>query len=275
MSGCSAVNGQRSVRNKNKNSLRLTFQLLLLTVSAIYLAGCAARQEIRPSKTLPAAGDIIRSLEENLGKVRSLKGMASVKIVHNDKNTSAKEVLVVKKPSQVRAETIGLFGNPVFVLVMDGPAFSIHKPAENIFFKGNISSHEMQLPFPLNELGAEELANILLGGTSLIKYNSSDIRFSEDEKAYILTLGSPDGFKKQAITIDARNLQLTRSDITDGERGTVVSFTFGKYQDVGNLSFPKEIKGQFLDKADTLEISYDDIELNTEVADELFVLTPP
>ena len=61
----------------------------------------------------------------------------------------------------------------------------------------------------------------------------------------------------------------------DGERGVAASITFNNYQDVGNVPFPKEIKVQFLDKPDTLYISYEDIELNTEVADELFVLTPP
>lgn len=248
--------------------------VVLFTVSAIYLAGCAG-QEIKPSKALPAAGEIIRHIEERHGKIYSLKGMASIKGTYNSKDSNFKEVLVVKRPSKIRAETVGLFGNPVFTFALDGPALSIYKPAENIFYKGNISSHEIKLPFPLDEVGGEELANILLGGISLIKYGNSDIEVSEAENSYILTLRSPDGFKKQVITTDTRNLRLKKSEIIDSERGMVLSATFDNYQDIGSLSFPKEIKIQFANKPDILKINYEDIELNTDVPDELFVLTPP
>ncbi|MBM2839031.1 MAG: hypothetical protein HW415_1656 [Deltaproteobacteria bacterium] len=249
--------------------------VVLLTVSAIYLAGCAARQEIKPSKTIPAAGEIIRLMEETRGKVYSLKGMANIKGTYNGKDSNVKEVLVVKRPSKIRGETVGLFGNPAFTFALDGPALSIYKPAENVFYKGSISSHEIRLPFPLDEVGGEELANILLGGISLIEYGNSDIEFSEAENSYILTLHSPDGFKKQVITTDTRNLRLKKSETIDGERGMTLSATFVNYQDIGSLSFPKEIKIQFANRPDTLWINYENIELNTDLSDELFVLTPP
>ena len=145
----SVVSDQCSVRNKKNKFLRLTSHVVLFTVSAIYLAGCAARQDIKPSKAIPAAGEIIRHIEESRGKVYSLKGMASIKGTYNGKDSNFKEVLVVKRPSKIRAETVGLFGNPVFTLALDGPALSIYKPAENIFYKGSVSSHEIPLPIPL------------------------------------------------------------------------------------------------------------------------------
>jgi outer membrane lipoprotein-sorting protein len=269
------VSEQWSLRNKKNIFFRLTFHLVILTLSAVYFAGCAARQEVKPSKTLPAAVEIIRHIEEGRGKVYSLKGMASIKGTYNGKDSNFKEVLVVKRPSKIRAETVGLFGNPVFTLALDGPVLSTYKPAENIFYKGSISSHEILLPFPLDEVGSEELANILLGGISLIEYANSDIEFSEAENSYIVTLRSPDGFKKQVITTDTRDLRLKKSEIIDGERGMTLSATFDIYQDIGSLSFPKEITIQFVSRPDTIQINYEDIELNTDLPDELFVLTPP
>jgi len=259
-----------------RHTSRLTSRVLLFTLFTVYLAGCAVRHEVRPSKALPVTADeIIRSMEEGRDKVHSLRGMASVNAVYNGKDTHVKEVLVAKRPSKIRAETVGLFGSPVFILAVDGPLLSIHKPAESTFYKGKISSNDKSLPFPLNLIGSEELTGILLGGTPLIKYEKSDVQFSEPERAYILNLTSRDGFKRQIISVDPRTLRLMKSEIMDGERGVAASITFNNYQDVGNVPFPKEIKVQFLDKPDTLYISYEDIELNTEVADELFVLTPP
>ncbi|MDO8445806.1 MAG: DUF4292 domain-containing protein [Deltaproteobacteria bacterium] len=271
----SVVSGQWSARSK-KNSLRLTSHVVLFTVFAVYLAGCAVRHEVRPSKALPITADeIISILEEGREKVHSLRGMASVKAVYNGKKTNVKEIVVAKRPSKIRAETVGLFGSPVLILAIDGSLLSIYKPAESVFYKGNVSSHDVSLPFPLNLVGTEELTNILLGGTSLIKYGNSDVEFSESENAYILNLRSPDGFKRQMISVDAKTLRLMKSEIMDGERGVAASVTFSNYQDVGNVPFPKEIKVQFLNKPDTLYISYEDIELNVEAADEFFVLTPP
>jgi outer membrane lipoprotein-sorting protein len=230
---------------------------------------------VQPDRRLCLQKPFIRHIEESRGKVYSLRGMASIKGTYNGKDSNFKEVLVVKRPSKIRAETVGLFGNPVFTLALDGPVLSTYKPAENIFYKGSISSHEILLPFPLDEVGGEELANILLGGISLIEYANSDIEFSEAENSYILTLRSPDGFKKQVITTDTRNLRLKKSEIIDSERGMTLSATFDIYKDIGSLSFPKEITIQFVSRPDIIQINYEDIELNTDLPDELFVLTPP
>lgn len=262
-----------SVVSSQWSASSLNFCLSLLTL--LLLSGCAGRQEIKPSKPLPPAVEIIRHVEEGRVKVSSLKGMASVKVAYNGKESNVKEVLVVKRPSKIRAETVGLFGSPVFTLVLDGPTLSIYKPAENILYSGNISSHEIKLPFPLDELRSEELADILLGSASLIKYGNSKVEFSDTGNSYIVTLTSLDGFKRQLITIDTINLMIKKSEIIDGERGTTFSTTFGNYQDIGNLSFPKEISIQFVNRPDTLQINYEEIELNTDLPDELFVLTPP
>lgn len=247
-----------------------------LILSLIFLSACAPGiREIKPSKPLPPAVEIISHMEEGRGKVSSLKGMASVKVAYNGKESNVKEVLVVKRPSKIRAETVGLFGSPVFTLVLDGPALSIYKPAENFFYKGGISSHEIKLPFPIDEVESEELADLLLGSASLIKYGNSKVEFSDTENSYILTLTSKDGFKRQVITIDTVNLLIKKNEIIDGERGTTFTAAFGNYQDIGSLSFPKEIKIQFVNRPDAVQINYEDIELNMDLPDELFVLTPP
>lgn len=262
-----------SVVSSQWSASSLNFSLSLLAL--VLLSGCAGRQEIKPSKPLPPAVELISHIEEGRGKVSSLKGMASVKAAYNGKESNVKEVLVVKRPSKIRAETVGLFGNPVFTIVLDGPALSIYKPAENIFYKGSISSHEIKLPFPLDELRSEDLSDILLGSASLIKYGNSRVEFSDAENSYILTLTSLDGFKRQVITIDTISLRLKKNEIIDGEIGTTFSTTFDNYQDIGTLSFPKEIKIQFVNRPDTLQINYEEIELNKYLPDELFVLTPP
>lgn len=248
----------------------------LLFLVLITLSGCAGRQEIRPSKVLPVTvADILKKMEESSERVHSLKGLANIKVTYNGSGTNVKEVVVVKRPEKMRLETIGLFGNPVLILATDGHSVSIYEQAENRFYKGDISSRDIVLPFPLNLLGTWNVPDMLLGGTSVIKYGKGDIEFSDAEKRYVLTLRSADGFRRQVITVDAENLRLMKSETIDGERGMALSVAFSDYQDVDNIPFPKDIKIQFADKPDILQIRYEDIELNKEAADELFVITPP
>lgn len=259
-----------------KDSFLLTPAILLLAVSTVYMGACTPRARgIQPSKPLPDAGEIIRHLDDNNKKVFSLKGMANVKIVTEGKDVNVKEVLVVKRPSKIRVETIGLFGNPLFILALDGPDLSINRPAENVFYRGNISSGRIKLPFPLNEFGSEELADILTGSVSPIKYGSIAIDFSDDGNSYLLILVSPDGLNKQMITTTIKDLRLKKSETIDNEKGMALSVTFDDYQVIGDIPFPKEIVIKFVNRPDSMQINYEDIELNTDLPDELFILTPP
>lgn len=261
---------------RKMESLLFGSKFMLLVLSALYIAACAPGvREIKPSsKPLPDVGETIRHLDEIREKVFSLKGMASVKATFNDKDVNVKEVMVVKRPSKIRTEAVGVFGNPIFIFVLDGPAVSINRPAENFFYSGDIHSGGINLPFPVNEFGSEELADILLGSVSPINYSSSDVELSDDKKSYLLVLVSSDGLKKQVITVDAGDLLLKKSEMIDNKRGIAMSAEFGNYQEIGSLSFPKDITITFLNRPDSMQIKYEDIELNTDLPDGLFTLTP-
>lgn len=269
----SVVSGQGSVRNKKKNSLRLTPHVLLLTVFAIYLAGCASGQHgLKAREPLPKTDEILKGLEIAHERVNSLKGLANVNAVASDNGANVKEVMVVKRPGKLRFETIGLFGSPILVMATDGLMLTMHMPAENRFSRRELSS--AAIPFPFNLLGAGEVADIFLGSTPVVQYSSSRIEYS-DNGNYLLTLGSSDGLKKQVISLEAGTLRLMRSEIKDGERGIDVSINYSDYQDVSGISFPKEIKVKSSPNPNSLIIRYEDIELNPEIDDDLFVLVPP
>lgn len=261
------------MRNKKKNRLRLTSHVLLFTVFAIYLAGCASgRHDLKPSETLPKADEILKGLENVRERVNSLKGLASVKVVAGGNGANVKEVVVVKRPGKMRLETIGIFGSPLLIMATDGPSLAMHMPAENRFFRKELSSEDV--PFPFNILAAGEIADIFLGSTPVVRYSSSQIEYS-DEGNYLLILGSSDSLKKQAISMEAGTLLLLRSEITDGERGIDVSVSYSDYQDISGIPFPKEIKIETSPNQGSLLIRYEDIELNSEINDDLFVLAPP
>ena len=244
----------------------------LLPLAILSFASCApGKKELRPSETLPKAVDIIKGLESGRERVNSLKGLANVQVVVGGNNANVKEVMVVKRPGKLRLETIGLFGSPLLIVVTDGSILTMHMPAENRFSRKELSSEAV--PFPFNLLVAEEIADIFLGSTPIVRHSSSNIEYSDDGN-YLFTLGSSDGLKKQVISLEAGTLRLLRSEIKDGERGIAVSISYSDYQDVSGAPFPKEIKVESSPNQDNLLIRYEDIELNKDINEDLFVIAP-
>jgi outer membrane lipoprotein-sorting protein len=265
-------------RGKRGGILVSHLTLLLFASCFSLLNGCAAVQPARPPEVVPApapvtGNEIIKGITDYREKVYSLKGTAKVRVVRGGKDTSAQEVIVVKRPGKIRAETLGVFGNPVFILATDGSTVNMLTPAENRLITEEISFRRG--PFPFDILGPEELVDILLGNTPMIKYGDSFLEYSDAEKTHVLTLRSLDGFRRQTIRLDAETMRIKNSEIADAEKGRMVSIDLDNYQDVSGITFPKEIAIDFFLSNDRIGISYEDIELNAEAEDELFVLSPP
>lgn len=259
-----------------------------LFISAlIFFAGCASvSQSVRPREaerpstppapSVPVSGDdLIKGIEEWRDNIRSLKGIARINIVSGEKETNAREVIAIRRPKSIRLETIGLFGAPAMILATDGVKCSIHITSEDKVLTWDIASPEVPIPLPFKLLETEEIADIFLGGTPVIKYGSVDLSYSDRIGVYTLTLHSRDGFQEQVLLIDAATLRLMRSEIADGHRGMIISLSFDNYQDIGGIWFPKRIEARFLPKNDTATISFEVTEINPKMEDELFVLSPP
>lgn len=238
------------------------------------LTSCVpSKRELRPSESVPEAYEIVKGLKDANEKVESIKGLADVKATIRGKDTNVKEIIVVKRPGKIRLETVGIFGSPLLIMATDGSTFSMHMPIENRFSSGKLSS--AAAPFPFNILGAGDIADIFLGNTPLIQYGYSHLEYSDKERSYVLTLESSDRLKKQVIHMEAGSLHLLKSMIMDMERNIGVSASYNGYQDVLGIPFPKEIKVDFLPDGDSIRIKYEDIEMNSEIGNDLFVLAPP
>ena len=256
--------------------VRLTSHLLHLTVvTSILLAGCGTgRQAVKPSNVVPAdASGILRSIEEGKRSIDSLKGMARIGLSNGKMDKNADEVVVVKRPSGIRLETLSFFGNPLMVFASNGEEFNI--AAGERFIKGKLSSKRMvSLPFPFNLLRIDEITTIFLGSTPIMEHERSELAYSGSNNRYILTLHSKDGFKKQVIDLDAETLRLISTEIADEGVGSILTITFGSYQEISNRWFPKDIDVHISPNPSNLHIVYGDIELNQNVDESLFLLVP-
>lgn len=248
----------------------------IVLLAVVTLTGCVtAGSSFKPSKTIHAtAGKVIKVIEDGQKAAYSLKGMARVRLATGKIDTTVNEIVAVKRPFSVRLETLGFFGNPVVVFASDGNVFNI--AAEKRFISGKLSSSRMvSLPFPFNILRMDEIATIFLGSTPIIKFESSEIIYSDAKDLYTIVLHSKDGVIRQTIVVDAKTLRPLKSEIADDGLGSILSMTFARYEDVDGTLIPKEIDVQISPNPSNLHINYEEIELNSRLQDDLFIITSP
>lgn len=244
-------------------------------LALILLSGCSAvRQELKPVRVAtPTADEIVRRIEEARETVHSLKGMAKVRVVTRKADTTVTEAVVVKRPSSVRLDTLG-FLTPMMVFASDGDV--VNMAAGNKFYTGKLSSNRLaSLPFPFNLFPMNEMTTILMGSTSVIKFESSEVAYSDAKGIHILTLRSRDGLRRQTIWVDAETSRLVKSEITDEGLGLVLTLAFERYQDAGGVSIPKDIDVRISPGNSRFHMQYEDVELNQTVNEDLFVIMPP
>lgn len=255
----------------------LTSHVLRLTscVLLFLFVGCGtAVQTLKPSKNIEAtAGDILKRVEGSRQTVNSLKGMAKVRLTNSKIDASVNEVVVIKRPSSIRLETLGFFGSPVMVFATEGESFSIS--SEKKFVTGRLSSKRIaSLPFPFNLLTTDEITSIFLGSPPIIDSGSSELAYVEETNSYLMTLNSREGIRRQKVWIDAGTLQVVKTEIEDDGLGSTLTINFRKYQDIKGSYFPKEIEVSISPNPSTLRIGYEDIDLNVPVDNDIFLLTP-
>lgn len=273
----------QAANSKNYHFQKSVFFPAIL--ASMLVSGCATMGQPEKGKTeqplpaiphaAPSSGkDVLDWITATSGKTRSLKGMAKVRIVSGQKETNAREIIVIKRPSSFRLETLGLMGSPAMIIATDGPRYTVQVPTENKVIVWDRSSSDTPIPVPFSLLETEEIAAIFLGGTPIIAYGTVDMTKSDLGKTYTLTLHSKDGFRKQQLVVDSETYQINSSEITDGYRGTVISLSYSNYQNLAGIMFPKKIEAQFLPRLDSVQINFEEIDINPKVDDDLFVLKP-
>lgn len=266
-----------------RNSLSFAPFVCLVFIASLLVSGCATtgkpeRSKFRqPPMIIPPAAhasgrDVLDWIAAMSGKARSLKGMAKVKIVSGKKESNAREVIAVKRPAYFRLETLGFIGAPSMIITTAGAGYSVQVPTENKVLRWDRVSTGNPVPVPFLLLETKEIVDIFLGGTPIIDHDTVDIEESGAEKSYTLTILSRDGLKKQVLVIDDETFQIRTSDIYDGLRDMVISLSYGDYQNVEGMWFPLRIEAGLLPGLESVQIRFEDVELNPMLDDDLFVL---
>ncbi len=247
---------------------------LLITVLIVYIQSCTpALQPLQRklSGAAPAPENLLDRLEKRLSSVQTVVANAHIKITNTSGKISSKQVIILKKPSALRLDGLTPFGRPAMSITTDGKNISIYNFSKNSLFSGKTDDNEVSRLFPAS-IEFNYLMDILAGGVPLIDFNKEEMTADIKDELYRLNLK---GEKfKEAIYFDPKMLVPKKAAVFDADEKIRLSIIFNDYKDIDGFMMPSSISAELPEEHYKIEISYSKMLLNSEIANNLFVLPP-
>lgn len=247
---------------------------------ALLAASCApvAQPPIEPGgpilKRPITATYLLDHLQRKTDLVRDLKGVAEFSINAPDKDFSASQAALIKKPGMFRLETLSYFGNPVFYIVADGRNLNLFDPKERKLYIAEATEGNNFKIFGLRQ-SFDDLVTILLGGVPLsIESDRVEMRYFARQDQYLLDLTSKNGYN-QKVWFAGSTLNILKSELRNGVGQVELKAEFTDFEDYGNFSFPSKIELSLPTDKARLKVNYSELKINEGLSDELFKLKLP
>ncbi|OEU74883.1 MAG: hypothetical protein BA869_08020 [Desulfuromonadales bacterium C00003107] len=243
------------------------FKRMVLTAGLVLLLVRCVPAPISPQLVLNER-ILLQRLQANASAFNSLRGMARIRTEDPSGSASARQVLLLAKPSSLRAEVLGPFGQPLLLLSAHDGQLSVSMPREQRFLQGAATPQRIAR-FTRAAVTAEQLVRLALYDVPLIAHGDSVM--TPHEQGYRLLLNGVDG-QRQQLDFDAVG-RLLSATYMQGEE-PLLKVAYGRF-DGDQQEFPRKMTVTMPEQAASFSLVYSDIELNPELATERFTLQPP
>ena len=253
------------------------FNLLILSTLMLALSSCAWVPSWITSRyatlfeSLPPerreTQELVKSLVQRSGELRSLRALASVYYSGTDGRGGFQEAVLVDRPDRLRLETLSPLGATILIVTADAEEMAGFHPREGLFYRGKSSPLNLfrytQIP-----LGLRELTSVLMGLPPLVTQGG----WRHDGQSIVRDLA---GGRKEAISFHPTLWAPTQWQRTDPEGRVELSAQFGDFFATPAGPFPLKISLEAPTQQRRLDIRYRDPELNVNLAPVLFVQEKP
>ena len=243
---------------------------LVILIAVFSLISCAAKKEAAIIEDQDTSA-ILEKISLHESAIRSLKGLAKVKIKTPENKISYTQVTIAKRPDLLRLEALNPFGKTVGFISSDGINIYIISPSERATYDSG-KEFDLAYIYPgLNlKITSYNLVNLILGRLPKDAYDmKSNPKLSTEEGLIKLTFISEYSSSPNYLWVNTQNSRIEKADFSlpQGQRAQIRYEYFEGLKD--GFYFPKTI--DFSSGNLSIAIVYeDDIELNRDVNKGLF-----
>ncbi len=244
--------------------------LLCCMLIVILLGGCAPvlKTDGRMSAPSIEGERLLTEWAAQAGRYQSLQGLAKVKVKTPQRSTGGTQVIIARRPAQLRTETLSPFGTTLLLLATDGANLGVLVPSQNRYYFGRADANNIGR-FTRIPISADDLVNALL-------YNSPVLAF-DDMKTWQLPDGSwllelSSWGRRQELVFDPQR-RLVEMRYFDG-RQLILKLAYTEFPADGPV-FPQRIEMDMLEYDVEASMEFSELELNRTLQPGLFRLDPP
>lgn len=236
----------------------------------MYLVSCAPQKQVSEIQDQNTS-QILEKISLYEGAIKSLKGLAKVKIRTPDNKISYTQVTIAERPDLLRLEALNPFGKTVGFISSDGDTIYIISPDERATYDSRTEFNLAYLYPGLNlRITSANLVNLILARLPEKTFNlKSNPELSTDGSLIKLSFASDHSNSLNYLWLNSQNTRIEKAEFSlpQGQRAKINYEYFDSLID--GLYFPRTIDFTTGDLSITI-VYEQDIELNRDVNKNLF-----
>lgn len=247
----------------------------MATAVSILAMGCQTplppRVPLDPEDPRPRA--LIAGLEQLASERSSLTGALRLSLDAPDLSFRRPQRLALRRPSDLRVEVLGLFGQIAAILVTDGTTYQSFDARRGDFESGVVTP-DLLWRVARFAMRPKEVVDLLLGAPRPSEGASMAAAYGEPRDGVSVAFRGSAGGLREQFSFDARGqlIEFVRF-AHDGKVAWKASFS--DYRDVSGSAFAFDVRLSFPAENARASLRFDQASLDPELADDLFALQMP
>lgn len=244
-------------------------RLSVLTFFILFLTACTPlRPDLGPPVSSDFADALMQAWIDEAAGIKSIRGLASLKLDAPLNKVNANQVLLVEQPNRLRAETLSPFGVPLLLLVADGNKMGALLPAQNLYYQGASSSENLGM-FVNLPLQLPDLVGVLLYQPRMIDAWEKEAFTLKNGGWLLIRRGT---LQRQELVFNAMRQLVEVAYYEENELFLKVHYAQFSASD---NSYPKLLILDIPRKYAKVTLEFSDLETNAEIRPDLFNVVPP
>ncbi len=237
---------------------------LLFVFSILFIDGCIPSKPMVEERVI-AADRLIKRLEANRRKIKTMEGAGSITIKTADMDAKSSFKVEIKRPDSIKVSFYGPFGIDLASALITQENFQFYDAINNNYYKGKLNSAAMKQVMKIN-ISFGELLDVLTGSVNLTdKLRRDPDHYESNDEFYRLTYNDSSASKSSIYTIRQKDLGITEYNVNDFSGKNLINAKYSDFHDLEDTPIPYMIDLNEQENNQKIKIEYRTVDVNTEI----------